>query len=167
MIELRPSDQVPYYRVNEWRIGARESLRTSDMQTDDQQRRWQTSIPDQHRYWSLWAESADGKDGETEPVGFGGLTRISWEDGHAEISLILDPDKRGSGRGMESVDAIFEEAFGSMRLHMIYGECYYTGAVGFWERVVAARRGTAVDLPARKFWRGTYYAAYHFSVFAP
>jgi RimJ/RimL family protein N-acetyltransferase len=170
VIVLRPPDEVSARQVNDWRRRYRPSLRTAAMKTEGQQYEWQENIPHKHRYWSLFL--SPGTVPKDDLVGIGGLTDISWENGHAEISLIINPDHQGNGLGAQSVDSILDEAFQVMRLHMVYGECFECGPVGFWKKVVDRLSGRdfgtlTTTLPDRKFSGGTYWDSYYFSIFPP
>jgi hypothetical protein len=112
-----------------------------------------------HRYWALRAE-------DRLFVGMAGLTNIQWENGLAEISLLIDPDRSGIGR--VAVDLILSEAFEQMRLHTVFGECYeHNPAMGFWKKMVEHHDGFSTRLPGRKYWGGGYRWSYYFSFDAP
>ena len=88
-----------------------------------------------------------------------GLTCISEADGHAEISLIVDPEWQGNGLGKECVSLLLDKAFLEYKLHMVYGECYEcSGNFGFWEKQGIDGH---VTLPHRKFWRDGGIAQYY------
>lgn len=110
-----------------------------------------------HRYFALL-------DGQTF-VGMVGLIDCQWENGLAEISLIVDPARRGGGVGAAAVDAILAEAFERLRLQSVCGECYQVNvAVRFWKRIVAHYDAYGTVLPNRKFWGGVLHDSYYFSI---
>ena len=94
-----------------------------------------------------------------------GLTGIQWENGLAEISLIVSPRRQGKGAGRASVRLVLEEAFLRMRLETVVGECYECNpAMGFWEKVVQEYGGFGPKLPRRKMWDGKLWDAWLFNV---
>jgi len=101
---------------------------------------------------------------ETTFIGMTGLTNIEWENGTAEISLIINPDYRGKGYGKKSVDLLLHEAFDSMRLYSIYGEVYECGNKGFWDKIVEYNNGYKTKLQDRKFYNGIMYDSMWFSI---
>jgi hypothetical protein len=138
------------------------------------------------RYWGLWLPvdnsleacmNRDPYDGSQyeQFIGYGGLENISWENGNAEISLLIGPEYRGNGYGREAVKLFLGEAFNKMRLHSVYVECYMCGPWLFWQRLLDAAYGNGtfegVDsicdseafLPCRKFWDGNHYDSYYFT----
>jgi RimJ/RimL family protein N-acetyltransferase len=110
-----------------------------------------------HRFWAV-------RDAADEMVGMAGLTDVSPENGHAEISLVVDPDKHGQGIGGAAVELILTEAFRAMRLLTVYGEVYsHNPAVGFWFRQLERWPGTGhTQLPRRKFWNGRLHDSIYF-----
>jgi hypothetical protein len=60
---------------------------------------------------------------------------------------------------------MFAEAFGSMGLKTVYGECYRCNpSYAFWEKVVEEYGGYSTVLKARKYWGGVYWDSLYFSV---
>ena len=102
--------------------------------------------------------------GGNKLIGMGGLNNIEWENSTAEISLIINPDYRGKGYGMKSVDLLFKEGFSNMGLYSVYGEVYECGNKGFWEKVVDKYDGYKTMLPNRKLHNGIMYDSMWFSV---
>jgi RimJ/RimL family protein N-acetyltransferase len=67
-------------------------------------------------------------------IGMVGIVNISLENRSAEISIIINPTKQGTGYGKRSVDMLLDKGFNELNLENIYGECYENSAhVGFWE----------------------------------
>lgn len=162
---LRPLSADDCERVRLWRLGCRESLRTSYMLTHSQQADfYEEVVSDRHadaRYFGVHSEDAD------RLVGMVGLGPIQVENGLAEISLILDPEERGKGIGEAAVALILEEAFDRMRLATIFGEAYECSpALGFWEKVALGYGAELVWLPRRKFWAGQFWRALIFTITA-
>jgi GNAT superfamily N-acetyltransferase len=107
-----------------------------------------------HRYWKIEHGRADG---------MGGLTNIEWENGQAEISLIINPQWRGNGFGREAVDLLLDQAFNYLRLELVYGECYTCNpAMGFWEKVCKKYQSNPYWLNKGKYWQGTHYGTMYF-----
>lgn len=106
----------------------------------------------------------DGEETEYDIfLGMAGLTNIEWENGTAEISLIIDPKYRGKGNGWEAVNLLLREAFYSMRLYSVFGEVYNCGNRGFWEKVVEKKDGYKTDLKDRKYYNGEMHSSMWFS----
>jgi RimJ/RimL family protein N-acetyltransferase len=165
---LREHDMLD---VLEWRNAERNFLRTPHFITDDMQSEFYENVinarDSRHRYFAIVVDIEDEyecHDYRRELVGMGGLTNIEWENGIAEISLILGPDMRGKGYGMEAVDLLLNEGIGNMGLTSIYGEVYNCGNRGFWEKVVEKYHGYKTELTDRKLWQGTLYGSMWFSV---
>jgi len=126
-----------------------------------------------HRYFAIIEEGkiprADYKTGKGYKfpdtfIGMGGLTNIEWENGCAEISLIINPEYRGKGYGRKAVDLLLDEAFKSMRLYSVYGEVYDCGNRDFWYKIVEERSGYITNLVDRKMYNGKIYDSMWFSV---
>ncbi len=146
-------------RAREWRNDTRVSLRTPFLLTEKMQEDFYFNLSRdaRMRYWAI--------EGEAVTVGAGGLVGIEWENRIAEISLILDPSKRGKGYGMEAVDLILHEGFCNMNLANIYGECYECNpAAKFWAKVCRKYEAYTTALPQRKYWNGKYYDSLYFNI---
>jgi len=95
----------------------------------------------------------------------GGLTNIEWENGLAEISLIIDPSYRGGGRGRMAVQLLLDQAFCRLRLETVFGEVYTINpALDFWAKVARHYTADCTTLPRRKFWNGNLYSSMYFSI---
>src|SRR5690606_41205356 len=88
----------------------RAGLRTPYLLTAEQQQAFGRRLAEPgspHRYWSV-REAPASETGPAGPtvhgplVAFTGLTHIEWENGRAEISLLVAPERRGSGIGARS-----------------------------------------------------------------
>lgn len=163
-LKLVPASKHISEQALQWRTHARESLRTPIMLVSEQQDEFFKNVicdrNSHHRYWGIANTS------HNYVVGFGGLTNISWENGSAEISLIIDTARHGRGLGQQSVALLLREGFDVMRLGVIYGECYHTNerTVSFWSQLTEKYGGITVTLPDRKFWNGDYYSSMYFSI---
>ncbi len=157
IITLRPLTQELLLQVGRWREEIRESLRTVPLRTQQEQFEFYLHPPEDSRWWALSLSTL------APPVGMGGLTGIQWENGLAEISLILDPVVWGKGYGKAAVHAILGEAFHRMRLHQVVGECYgCSPALPFWQALVREWNGGFVMLPQRKYWAGQWFPSFSF-----
>ena len=125
MIELRTLTPDNVERAREWRNQSLVSLRTPFALTVEMQQAFYRDVicnrQSPHRYWGLW-EVFLQEHQRPMYVGMGGLTNIQWENGLAEISLIVDPDQAGRGIGQLAVRALLEEGFDRLRLETICGE---------------------------------------------
>ena len=115
------------------------TLRTKEPLTAEQQAAFYRDVvcnPDSnHRYYGLFLLGAF--------VGLGGLTYLDRVPGEGEISLILDPEVRGSGLGAQAVQRLREEG-ARLGLKIIVGECYNVNpAQSFWVKQIAKCDGHA------------------------
>ena len=160
-MELKAPTAQDLEEVRLWRNQSLETLRTPYRLTKEMQGVfYEKVVCDRNansRWWSVYT-------GNTL-VAFTGLTGIEWENGLAEISLIVRPGVRGSGYGKRIVEMVLDEAFGNMGLKTVYGECYVNNpATKFWQRVTEEHGGYCTAIPRRKLWRGKLYGALHFSI---
>lgn len=151
-------------QVRDWRghHDVRPGLRTALLLTREMQQEFYDQVvcdrTAPHCYWAL-------REG-TDLVGMAGLTHIQWENGLAEISLLIDPLLQGKGIGQEAVRLVLQEAFERMRLETVVGECYLLNdkAVTFWRKVTEAHGGITILLPRRKWWDGGLWCSLYFSI---
>lgn len=162
-ITLRPLTLLECEEVRVWRNAddVRLGLRTPFPLTADMQADFYKAVvcnrQSVHRYFALVNDRVF--------VGMGGLTDCQWENGVAELSLIIHPQFRSGGTGTAAVGALLAEAFERLRLQTVFGECYEINtAVDFWRRVVARYGAYETSLPSRKFWNGRFHDSYYFSV---
>lgn len=149
--------------MRDWRNATRESLRTPHLLTEAMQERFAAEVVDNqaspHRYFAIIAGGL---------IGMGGLTHISWIDGIAEISLILNPSQTSKGYGRDAAEALLDEAFGRMRLLTVCGEVYCCNDPGvtFWQRFCVDYDGMWARLPRRKWWDGKLWDSLYFTITA-
>ena len=159
-MELKAPTRQDVERVRHWRNAALETLRTPYLISEEMQANFYDSLQNResrNRYWSIYDND--------ELIGFGGLTGIEWENGLAEISLIMGAKYRGKGLGRRAVALILDTGFGNMGLKTIYGECYEcNSAVDFWGAITKEHGGYITTIPRRKMWQGQLYDALHFSM---
>ena len=158
-------------RVIEWRKTCPEALRTPREITPPEQERFYAEYiahpKSPHRYYAVVEQMV-------APLSVGGtlkgdllrrfaalvsLENISWENGHAEIGLIVDPTRNGQGIGREAVRLALDVAFNRLRLDSVWLECYLCGHPTFWLRILTTYHGTSVLWPRRKFWQGELHDA--------
>jgi RimJ/RimL family protein N-acetyltransferase len=159
-LELRPPTIKDVEQVRLWRNEILNTLRTPYPLTEKMQGDFYEKVicnrASNHYYWSVYNKDL---------IGFGGLTNIEWENGLAEISLILSAGNRGQGHGLSAVQLIIDEGFGNMGLRTIYGECYQCNpAIEFWRKVTKYYGGYYTMIPRRKMWQCQLYDALHFSI---
>ena len=160
-MEIKAPTRADVEEVRQWRNESLSTLRTPYPLTEEMQGRFYEDVicnrGHNSRWWSFHVSGA--------LVAFGGLTGIEWENGLAEISMIVKPDFQGQGYGGQAVALILEEGFGSMGLRTIYGECYeYNPAIEFWGKITKANGGYVTTIPRRKLWQGQLYDAMHFTM---
>jgi len=166
-------DQCEHAR--QWRNQVPEALRTPFGLTEEQQAAFYRDVVCDRRANSRWFSvmlrvdntefGLDLGGPSYSCVGMAGLTDIEWENGSAQISLILGPGSYGLGYGRKAVRAILDKAFRDMRLLKVWGECYNCNpAAEFWERMVKDFEGEiqlpephckyigGVSFSGRRFW---------------
>jgi RimJ/RimL family protein N-acetyltransferase len=169
--------------AREWRNKELHFLRTPYLITEKMQDEFFDNVinnrDSKHRYFAIIEEYTmtveesveSGKTGVFSPntiyqrfVGMAGLTNIEWENGTAEISLIINPEHRGRGYGKKAVDLLLDEAFKNMRLWSVSGEVYACGNVGFWEKIIKKYKAHRAVLIDRKYYKQTMYGSVWFSI---
>lgn len=169
-MKLAPLSLNDLETIRGWRNEAREALRTPILLSDGMQADFYRDVicrrDAPHRYWALTGE--DGVLGRYPLLGMGGLTNIAFENGIAEISLLIDPELSGKGLGRAAVECLLEEAFDRMRLQTVVGEVYHCNSAGvdFWDKVIAAYDAEWTTLPRRKFWAGRLWPSLYFTLTA-
>lgn len=155
--------------VRRWRNKCLSALRTPHELTKEMQEDFYKNVVCNRnaraRYWSIY-HKGEGIYDPNRLIGMAGLENIEWENGLAEISLILDPDLRGEGFGTWAVEILLEKAFQHMRLETVYGEVYECNVDGikFWNKMIEKYKATKVTLPNRKLYDGTFFDSMYFSI---
>lgn len=142
--------------------GVRSGLRTPHLSTKGSQEKFYREVicnpASPHRYFAVRRDDAS-----KHCVGIVGLTNISWENGHTEISLVIHASERGQGAGAAAVKLALEEAFDRMRLVTVYAECYdHNPALGFWQKRMAEHGGGCTVIPRRKLWSRRLHDSHFF-----
>lgn len=185
-MKLEALDLQQVQEVRKWRNEEPQFLRTPYRITQEMQEEFFNNVindrDSKHRYFAIMGEEKEHLteveriEGDNywlgsqqliktrEFIGMGGLTNIEWENGCAEISLIINPKYRGKGYGKQAVDLILDEAFKSMRLYSVYGEVYTCGNIAFWKKVVNKHNGYNTFLLDRKFYKGKSHDSMWFSM---
>lgn len=146
-----------------WRNTYTECLRTPYLLTREMQEDfYKNEICNRnspHRFWGIW-------ENKETCIGIGGITYIQWENGIGEITVNLDPAKRGEGLGRQAAELLLKEGFEHLRLQTIFGECYLTNPMGcaMWAKITDKYKGYKTELPRRKFWDGRLWNALYFSI---
>jgi RimJ/RimL family protein N-acetyltransferase len=181
---LRPLELADMELIRQWRNASPETLRTPFPLTREQQEDWyRTVICDRRgstRYWGVSAivpayvtEDVCLLDGNTVKtnhsaairlVGYGGIENIQQENRLGEISILIAPEYRGKGYGEQAVSEFLHRAFRQLNLANVWGECYTCSrAISFWKRMIEMRGAYSCQLPARKYWEGTYWPSLYFN----
>lgn len=151
--------------VREWRNRTLIAMRTPFLLTEEMQAEFYKTVVSHrqasHRYWGVELVLPRAE----VLVACVGLTYIQWENGIAEISLIVDPSKPRLGHGRAAVDLVLAEAFEQLRLDTVCGEVYRCNpAIDFWMKVTERYGAVGVQLPRRKFWNGQLWDSLYFSI---
>lgn len=171
-MKLEPLTQEQCETVRKWRNAEMEVWRTPFMLTREMQIDFYKNIvcnrDSNHRYWAIVRTIEDDIKGivpETGFIGMGGTTYIQWENRIGEITLIIDPERRGSGEGVKAVDLLLDQAFNHLNLQTVFGECYECNpASGFWEKIIEKYDGVNILLPKRKYYANEYWRSIYFSI---
>ena len=160
-MELKAPTAKDAEQVRLWRSKTPESWRTPYSLTEEMQADFYRNVVcNRHsnsRWWSVY--TADNL------IAFTGLTDIEWENGLAQISIIVMPEVSDLNRNAEIFDMVIEQAFDNMGLSTVYGECYECNpAVEFWKKITDKHGGYYTMIPRRKRWQGQLYDALHFSL---
>jgi RimJ/RimL family protein N-acetyltransferase len=145
-------------QIRQWRNQELDSLRTPYPLTEDQQREWYDAVVNNRDANARWWAVYDGT-----LLGYTGIQHIDWQNSNGEISLLIAPEQQGKGYGTQAAILALGEAFGSLNLHMVWGEAY-EGAWDFWVRLADMFGGTRVMLRDRVFRRGAYRPAMYFTI---
>jgi len=152
--------------IRRWRNASLDTLRTPFPLTREQQEQWyRDEICNRNSRSRFWAIDEDLRE---HLVGYGGIENIQWENRVGEISLLIDPAKRGHGFGQTAAHEIIREAFDNLNLKTIYGECYFNNpAIEFWRQVYRTYNGNEATLHNRKYVDGRYFDSMYFTMSRP
>ena len=118
------------------------------------------------RYFGIFKEKAEGEKNINLDtfIGYTGIDKIQWENGIAEIGLMIGHKYVGLGYGSKSLSLVLNEAFNNMRLQNIYGECYKCNPnIEFWEKMIEKYKAYSTILPSRKFFNGYFFDSMYFN----
>jgi len=161
MINKYPPTMEDLVKVMSWRNKVPEALRTSRLTTIEMQERFYKRLQEDayNFYFSFFKENC------INPIGFSGITNISWENSNGEISLIVNPTFTKKGFGSAILEQMLDYGFNYLNLVNIYGECYRCNPnLGFWDKICKKYKAYKTDLPERKFWDGKYYSSMYFNI---
>ena len=158
---MTPPTPKDWENVRQWRLTCPESLRTSHPLTlTEQAEHYYDVVADRaahaHTRWWMYG-----------PHCAVGLENLSPVNRRGEVSLIVAPKKRGKGLGTLGFKALLHEAWYTLGLHSVYGEVYYCGAIGFWQKVVPQVGGAGVRIPHTKWWNGQWFDSWLFTIVSP
>ena len=161
MIYLDALTQSDCEQVRKWRNEDISGARTPYLLTELQQEAFYRDIVSNansgHRYWAVCASDIVYEQPGDNLVGIAGLTNIEWENGRAEIALMIGSDFRGKGYGREALHEMLEQGFERMRLMSIYGNVYECNkSINFWYNAIPAYNMIIRHIPKGKFWGGEY-----------
>jgi RimJ/RimL family protein N-acetyltransferase len=159
--ELRKED-MPI--ILKWRNDSMETLRTPYKLTLEQQMHWyNNTICDRQSNTRYWAFTKVGND---EIIGFGGIENVIWEYRTGEISILIGKEFRRLRYGECAVLMILSQAFNSMNMHNIWGECYTCGNTEFWKKILGESNYKIEfrTLPNRKYYNGLYWDSLYFNI---
>lgn len=157
-MKLRAINRSDIDQIRCWRNQDMSFLRTPFMLTEKMQEVWyETKVSDRTSNYRFYA--IEHKD---KLVGYGGL-EIQWENGLAEIALVMGEQRKGYGT--KAVDLLLDEAFNRLRLETVCFECYWCNpALEFWQKVVVKYDAYTTILPDRKYWDGEYHDSLYGSI---
>ena len=142
-----------------WRNASPEAWRDPRPTTITQQYEWfdgPVSHNPNGRYWGAYEEGFF--------VGQAEVTSIIWDSRIGEIGIIADPDFRGHGLGKQILAATLQQAFNTLNLKTVWGECYECNdACNFWLKYIKEWSAYSTILKNRKYWNGKFYDSIYFS----
>jgi len=153
--------------IRGWRNSCLYALRTPFLLTEEMQEDFYKQVicnrNSKARYWGVYETLKVNK--YATFVGMVGLENIEWENGLAEISIIVNPNCKNKGYGKQAVDMLLDKGFNQMRLENIYGECYTCNpAIEFWKKIIKEYTADTVNLPNRKYYDGKYWDSLYFNI---
>lgn len=165
MLSLCPLTLENAEQIRLWRNADLSPWRTPYLLTQEMQEDWYRNTVcnrnSPHRFWAVVEDS--------RYIGMVGLTNLDWQNRWCELNLIMSPDRWKLAD--KAVDLLLEQAFDSLGLAMVCGECYTCGSVfSVWDGIVSRwmqNGGSGVYrtmLPQRKFWQGKFHESMYFSL---
>jgi len=147
-------------QIRKWRNRDIAGARTPFLLTEEMQRDFYfdevSNRDSKHRFWAIRIESLTTHN----LVGIAGLSNIEWENGCAEIALMISPDERRKGYGREAIELLKLWGFARMGLKVIYAQVYGCNPdVAFWEKLDYTFLCT---MPSRKLWDGKRWPIYYY-----
>jgi RimJ/RimL family protein N-acetyltransferase len=162
-------ENVEHIRRQRNKISGHGIFRTSFLLTYNMQKEFYDNIISNRkansRYFGIFLkEISDDMTNLAILIGYIGLDKIEWENGIAEIGLLIFDKYHNKGYGSKALNLLLIEAFNSMRLQNIYGECYKCNpGIKFWKKMIKKYKGYETILPARKFFNGSYWDSLYFN----
>ena len=110
------------------------------------------------RYWAVYDDD--------KFVAMGGVENIIWENGLAELSVLVFEKYRKQGYGKQAVAMFLDNAFNYLGLENVYGECYLCNSIGvvFWKTIIKKYKAYKTILPNRKYYKGKYWDSIYFNI---
>ncbi len=184
MIYFDALTQADCEQIRKWRnediAGARTPYLLTEAQQADFYRDVVSNRESEHRYWAVrCAPICDDKECDvcgnngkgywldlpSDLIGIAGLTNIEWENGRAEIALMIGTPYRKQGHGAEALHELFKQGFDRMRLHTIYGNVYGCNAsFDFWTNQINKYGMYRASIPFGKWWDGKWYGTRYFQL---
>jgi len=124
LIEIGPLSREDMEIIRGWRNKIPETLRTPYFLTEEMQEAYYDQVicnrASTTRYWAFKQDSGFIAE---ELIGMGGIENISWENSIGELSVLVNPEKRGKGFGKQIVHEILNQAFNFLNLENVFAEC--------------------------------------------
>lgn len=97
-------------------------------------------------------------------VGYCGIDKIEWENGIAEIGILIGDHHISKGYGSKAIELLLNEAFYNMRLQNIYGECYKCNPnIQFWYKMIDKYKAYKTILINKKYYKGLIFDSIYFN----
>lgn len=159
-MKLFPPTLEDWQRVREWRLSCPEALRTPyPISPEAQSIHYHEVVAARRtdvRWWMAGNRCAVGLEG------------ISPTNRRAEVSLIVDPNAQGKGIGRDAFLSVLHEAWYTLNLHSVWGECYTCAkSLGFWQKVVPEAGGSGSLIPHTRWWDGRWWNSWLFTIISP
>jgi RimJ/RimL family protein N-acetyltransferase len=154
-------------QVRQWRNSDISGWRTPYLLTQEQQEEFYNEVicnrESRSRFWGLWQRCENYGFTDVWFLGMGGFENIEFENGRAEIGLIVKPENEAYFD--EAVTLLLHEGFANMGLQNIYGEVYQCSPYfDFWHKIARKYNANCVILPETKRWNNQMYDSLFFTV---
>ena len=163
-------------QIRKWRNQDIAGARTPFLLTEEMQRDFYRDVvsnrDSKNRFWAICERTkpiayADVENPSTCHIhigrklfGIAGFSNIEWENGCAEIALMISPNERRKGYGKDAIELLKLWGFARMGLKVIYAQVYGCNPdYNFWKHLDCQYSS---GMPNRKLWDGKRWPIYYY-----